>query len=297
MDLKPVITHDLLIKLYRARLPWEINEKIAPRDIVYEIFENISGFYAIAVDAWPALKAISTHGPDSIPDMYACLPTPGHPEFLQLSLGMHVLLDQATRYLFHGIDKRWMVWFDLVAREYSRKLRETLVVKQLYARAHWTEASFEYWLCTLWLLNTIAVHSEELTDQEDGIVWTEHMRRELEKHTGKRDPARDQDGLQDDIYAFPGVMRDESQFEDNPTLDRVGFWLLKNYQLHIPIIRRFGRNPYRNSLHGRESTEEEREWMEKTDHWLAIPLEIERQIKEDVVAQRWTPLGAGEPSP
>jgi hypothetical protein len=125
------------------------------------------------------------------------------------------------------------------------------------------------------------------------------MRKELEKYTGKRDPIGDEDGLQDDIYALPRAMRDESQFGDNPTLDCVGFWLLKNYQLHRLVIIRFGRktrNPYRNCIHGRESTEEEKRWMDETDNWMALPLEIEKRIREDVIAERWTPLGAEEKS-
>jgi hypothetical protein len=63
------------------------------------------------------------------------------------------------------------------------------------------------------------------------------------------------------------------------------------FDAHPPIVKTFGRYPYRNGAIGRESTPRELEWLEKTDHFAEVEPEVAMRIREDVLAGRWTPLG------
>ncbi|KAF3766457.1 hypothetical protein M406DRAFT_256109 [Cryphonectria parasitica EP155] len=69
--------------------------------------------------------------------------------------------------------------------------------------------------------------------------------------------------------------------------------MIEVIEVHKPIIDRYGRYPYRNAIEGRKSTEEELEWIEKTDHFAEAPPAVAERVREDVKAGRWTPLGAG----
>lgn len=61
--------------------------------------------------------------------------------------------------------------------------------------------------------------------------------------------------------------------------------------LHKPIIDAHGRYPYRNAIEGRDSTEAELEWVEKTYHFAEASLEVAKRVREDIAAGKWAPLG------
>jgi hypothetical protein len=60
---------------------------------------------------------------------------------------------------------------------------------------------------------------------------------------------------------------------------------------HWPIIKRFGRYPYRNAIFGRVSTEEEGKWLDDTGHFGEASPEVAERIRKDVEKGQWTPLG------
>lgn len=63
--------------------------------------------------------------------------------------------------------------------------------------------------------------------------------------------------------------------------------------IHKPIIDRFGRYPYTNPVRGRESTKEELEWAEKSEHFAEVPPPAAKQLENDYKVGVWQPLGAG----
>ncbi|KUI67327.1 hypothetical protein VM1G_02913 [Cytospora mali] len=72
------------------------------------------------------------------------------------------------------------------------------------------------------------------------------------------------------------------------------FFLFMVDDAHKPAGDRFGRYPYRNAIEGRMSTQEELEWMEKTDYFAAASPDVARRMKEDIEAGRRTPLEDAE---
>jgi uncharacterized protein (DUF924 family) len=60
-----------------------------------------------------------------------------------------------------------------------------------------------------------------------------------------------------------------------PTLELIGdgegkemaAMLVKAGAEHLEVVEKFGRYPYRNKVLGRESTEEEKKWLENPVHW------------------------------
>ncbi|KAJ6482596.1 hypothetical protein C8R45DRAFT_1215352 [Mycena sanguinolenta] len=69
------------------------------------------------------------------------------------------------------------------------------------------------------------------------------------------------------------------------------WWMLMLMDVHKPIIDRFGRYPYRNAIEGLDSTDEELEWIRKTDHFGEAPPDVAQKVKKDIAHGRWTPLG------
>lgn len=42
---------------------------------------------------------------------------------------------------------------------------------------------------------------------------------------------------------------------------------VKSSAEHLEVVKKFGRYPYRNKVLGRESTEEEKKWLENPPHY------------------------------
>lgn len=124
-------------------------------------------------------------------------------------------------------------------------------------------------------------------------VVGEDNRRALEAWSGRTDPAREEDdSVRRDIYAFPRLVT-VIDFDGFETFEDVGFFMCKVTDVHKPVIDRFGRYPYRNAIEGRESTDDEKAWIEKVDHFAEAPPDVAKRVKEDIAAGRWTPLGEG----
>ncbi|KAI3396512.1 hypothetical protein diail_12132 [Diaporthe ilicicola] len=292
-DLHSVITPLLLRQMSRARVPWPRTHRISGRELVTEFFSDDSRFSTAAKGAWPALRALShAHGPGAIPDMTGFLPSPEDPEFPEQAFGIHVLLDQAPRVLFKGIDGRWTSWFDKTARklyEYFYGLPERL---RPWARDAWAGSTFEYWACIAIEFNATMAHHESTGDQQLSAVHTEQLRRAVEGFSGHRDPIRD-DSTPLDEYSMVKLVSHVDLHQDWSFHESAFFFFMVD-DAHRPIVDRFGRYPYRNAIEGRDSTIDELEWIQKTDHFAEASPEVARRVRRDLAAGRWTPLGDEE---
>ncbi|CAP61970.1 uncharacterized protein PODANS_5_1410 [Podospora anserina S mat+] len=67
------------------------------------------------------------------------------------------------------------------------------------------------------------------------------------------------------------------------------------FDVHKPIIDRFGRYPYLNGITGRDANDGEEKWLEEINHFAEADEESVRRVREDVKAGRWSPLGTDTP--
>lgn len=293
-DVQAIITPLLLRQMCRARIPWAPTQHISGKEWVNEFFSDDSRFSDAVTVAWSALKALShAYGPDTVPDVTGFLPSPKDPGFPEQAFGMHVLLDQAPRVLFKGIDGRWTSWFDRTARKlygYYYSLPERL---RPWTRDAWAGATFEYWICIASEFNATMAHQESRGDQQLSATRIEQLRRMVEDFAGRRDPVRDGSSPPLDEYSMVDIVSHVDLDQDWP-FPKAAFFAFLVDDAHKPIIDRFGRYPYRNAIEGRESTADELEWIRKTDHFAEAEPEVAQRVRRDIAAGTWTPLGEGK---
>jgi hypothetical protein len=146
-------------------------------------------------------------------------------------------------------------------------------------------------------MGTPFVHSERAEDQEAALLFTEGTRAAVEMVSGMTDPYRAERGqILADLYGFPRVYKAGPPQGDGVTREGWTFWMGMLMDVHKPIVDRFGRYPYLNSMLAREGTPEEEVWAAKTEHFGEADEETKRKIQEDVKHGRWTPLGEGSRS-
>lgn len=293
-DLHSIITPSLLLEMWRARIPWTPTHHVSGKELMTEFFSDESRFSTAAQAAWPALKALSqAYGPDTIPDMTEFLPSPENFVFAEHAFGMHVLLDQAPRVLFKGIDGRWTSWFDKVARklyEYYYSLPERL---RPWTQEAWRGSSFEYWICVASELNATMAHRESEWDQRLSEVGIEQLRRAVEGFSGRRDPFRGGSSPPLDEYSMVRIVT-HVDLDQDWSFPKAAFFTFMVDDAHRPIIEKFGRYPYRNAIEGRDSTADELEWIRETDHFAEAEPGVAKRVRRDMAAGKWTPLGEGE---
>ncbi len=160
------------------------------------------------------------------------------------------------------------------------------------------DAGLDYWIGVRFWLDTPFVHSEHRQRQEIALAFTDETRSVVESVSGQEDPYRSKRGeILTDVYAFPRVYMAGPPEGDDVTRESWTFWMSMLMDVHVPIIGRFGRYPYQNAILGRQSTEEEAAWIEKTEHFAEEDEDVARKIKEDIKQGRWRPLGEGSLSP
>ncbi|KAF7328675.1 hypothetical protein MSAN_02469100 [Mycena sanguinolenta] len=245
---------------------------------------------------WPILKTLSRIGLDNMPDMMDFLPPPTDPDFALQCLGLQLVLDQAPRALCssESTDGRYIsAYFDPI----SRRLIDSWFALPAHLRPDsWVNRkdtmSLDYWiLLRLWLGAPI-VHNGTVPSQERALAFEEETRMVVEQMTGERDPNRAiRDTILSDIYAFPRMLRAGPPSGEGVTVTTWSWWMLKVMDVHKPIIDRFGRYPYWNAIQGLDSTDEELEWIQRTDHFGEAPPDVAKKVREDIAHGRWTPLG------
>ncbi|KAH8901498.1 hypothetical protein GQ53DRAFT_740381 [Thozetella sp. PMI_491] len=246
--------------------------------------------------AWPALLALSKVGLENMPDMMHFLPLPSAADFPPQCLGLQILLDQTPRVLCpaDSIDSRWVnSYFDIVSNKFARTWLGLPAEQRPDSWEAWGKqsASLDYWLRVRRLFSCPHVHCGTLESQELALAFNEETRRTVERISGQTDPNRaERQEILSDVYGFPRMLTEGPP--DNLTTVTWCWWTLKLSDIHKPIIDKFGRYPYRNTVQGLENTEEEVEWIEKTNHFAEAPSHVAQLVRDDIAAGRWTPLGS-----
>ncbi|OAA75797.1 hypothetical protein LEL_07785 [Akanthomyces lecanii RCEF 1005] len=307
-DLRSLITPGLLNFIVDAKIP---HSRTEPLDFA-EVTRSMSGSdfseKLQSTTARDALIVISQMAPNGkMPsatdlDLMSFLPPPESPEFPKQCLGLQLLLDQASRVLFGGVDGRWQsALFGPLAR---RLVGQWLALPAEQRPETWTRwrddagvSSFDYWLVSRLVWIAPISHDEDLESQRIALELTEETRSMVEDRFGVKDPYRaTREELLKDTLAFLREMpKGVPPKATDGSTDRATwmFWWCMILDAHWPIIERFGRYPYRNAILGRQSTEEEKQWLDATSHVAEAPPDVAEAIKRDIARGIWTPFGQG----
>ncbi|KAK5991987.1 hypothetical protein PT974_05383 [Cladobotryum mycophilum] len=295
-DLKSVLTPSLFKTLAEARAPFSKSEPLDFNLVGQQIFGFSSYDSKIRGPAWPALVALSETGLDNVPDLMSFLPDPSSPEFPQQCFGLVELLDQAPRALFRGVDGRWIdAYFGVLSQRLADAWYALPAEQRPDAWPRWRDevkVSFDYWVIVRFFFAAVFVHSESIQHQNIGLAMNEELRQLAESRTGETDPNRaERSVILSDTMAFAKDFSAGAPSGEDLTMQKWTFWFARLMDVHWPIINAYGRYPYRNAIIGRESTEEEKEWIEKTNHFAEASPEVAEHIRKDIAAGTWTPLG------
>lgn len=307
-SLKSLITPSLLNLIVENRIPFPTNQPLNFTEVARTFFAaDPARAASFQKAAWPPLLALSKVGLDNMPNLMDFLPPPPSPSFPKQCLGLQLLVDQGPRALCAGVDKRWQTgYFDIVAQRLAAAWLALPAHERPDSLTRWTTTTgdgggaaattttFDYWLYARLWFGAPFVHSESAEHQLVAVEFTEATRSAVEAASGMRDPWRERrEEVLGDVYGFPRVV--EAGPPEGPEVSREEWcwWYGMLMDIHKPIIDRFGRYPYNNAAQGRESTDEELQWIEKTGHFAEASAEVAKQIKEDVVAGIWKPLGTG----
>jgi uncharacterized protein (DUF924 family) len=226
---------------------------------------------------WPTLKAMSELDLDNVPDMMSFLPPVEHPDFPLQALGLQLVLDQAPRLLFDGINIRWTDgFFGPISIKYARQLQALPAELKPTLWSRWKDSvSVDYFIFIRLWFGAPWVHNE--STGEEALQFTEDTRAFVE---------------QLDLYGFPKMLKEiTAGAPGSPCSPAKGwFFLACLMDVHYPPLKKFGRYPYRNGAAGREHTPEEAEWSKNSGLFRELPDDVRRHIREDVANDRWTPL-------
>ncbi|KAJ4129129.1 hypothetical protein NW768_007662 [Fusarium equiseti] len=296
-----LITPTLLAQIAEGYLPFSKTENLNFSDLeskeAQEHFQNVCK----SSNARDALIGLSQLSPDaSLPDLdlMSLLPEPTAKGFPQQCFGLQLLLDQASRILFHGVDARWQSgYFGPLGRELAGQWYALPEDQRPYKWQRWQAlgvTSFSYWVATQTMWAAPFLHAEDLESQRIGLDLSEELRIAIEHHTGRKDTYRETRNitLKDDLIFLREVVKGppSDEGESSISLPNWAFWWCMILDAHWPIIKRFGRYPYRNAILARVSTEEEKKWLDDTGHFGEASPEVVERIREDVEKGIWRPL-------
>ncbi|KAH8886075.1 hypothetical protein GQ53DRAFT_750867 [Thozetella sp. PMI_491] len=289
-----LLTPELFEMLVNAKLPFSMTEPLDFEDVGQKQFKGKAPISKEVADhVWPVLQALSKVGLESIPDLTQFLPPATDDAFPRQALGLQLLLDQMTRSLFRGIDGRWRsAYFDLISQKYAHTLDTLPPDQKPWPWSRWkTFATLDYWvLARTWFICPF-VHSDELSDQERALNFTEETRRVVEEETGTVDPHRlERDVIMSTMHGVTPMIK-EGPPGSGATVQLYAYWICKLMDIHKPVVDKFGRYPYRNIYFGRENSPEEETWLQERDSMPSD--ELKNRMKQDIEAGIWTPLGAG----
>lgn len=295
-QLSTLLTPDLFETLVNARLPFSMAEPLDFEDVGQKQFKGKAPIpTTVGERVWPVLEALSKLGLESIPDLLLFLPPIADDGFPRQALGMQILLDQMPRALFRDIDGRWRsAYFDLISLKYAHTLDALPEEQKPWSWSRWkTFATLDFWvLARTWFICPF-VHSDEASDHERALVFTEETRNVVERETGTTDPHRaERDAIMSDMYGVSAMLK-KGPPGGGATVQIYAYWMCKLMDIHTPVIHRFGRYPYRNPYFGRQDTPEEEDWAQKRDGNPMASEELKSRLKQDIDAGIWTPLGAG----
>ena len=247
-----------------------------------------------------ALEPLSTIPLTEIPPLLPYLPSPSMPDFPPQALALHILLDQAPRLALRGQDTRWTFgYFGALTLRFAQELAALPVELQPQRVQRWQGLGYGFegaWL-RAFLLSTAFVHAEEPSAQRFGQeMIEEECRKGAEAHYGTADPTRvldEEDGK--DVTLFPKLVREAQDGAEGLKREEALWRLCRIVRVHEPIIKVFGRYPYRNGWLGRENGTGEADFRKSIGDFEAADPETARKVREDVEAGRWAPLQGGRP--
>ncbi|KAH8668825.1 hypothetical protein BX600DRAFT_435342 [Xylariales sp. PMI_506] len=295
-QLSTLLSPELFETLVNAKLPFSMTEPLDFEDVGQKQFKGKAPISSeVAERTWPVLEALSKIGLESIPDLLQFLPPINDDKFPRQALGLQLLLDQMTRSLFRGIDGRWRsAYFDMISLKYAHALDGLPEEQKPWSWNRWkTFATLDFWvLARTWFICPF-VHSDEVSNHERALKFTEETRDVVEKETGTTDPYRAQrDFIMSDLYGVSATLKEGPPIA-GATVQAYAYWMCKLMDIHTPVIYEFGRYPYRNAYFGRQDTPEEEAWANKRAGNPMASQELKNRVKQDIDAGIWTPLGAG----
>ncbi|KXJ86019.1 hypothetical protein Micbo1qcDRAFT_209397 [Microdochium bolleyi] len=328
-DLEPLLTPELFRLTVASHLNQSRDTPIDFRKFIADIFTGEPGIDPAVLRAktWPALCALSQipncHDPTSIAIIAEALssppflPAPEDPEFPKLSLGLLLFLDQGPRsFCTQGADVRYTDgFFADIALHVARRLLllpessgglPTTQRPGEWPRWQGQGVSADFFVLVRFMLGAVFVHHEHARDE--ARAFTEETRVWVEQRFGVTDPHREEmDKTFSDVVAFPQMVQamiagelpvkasarggGGEEEEQQPMGVAEGFFFLALlYDVHYPLVDKFGRYPYRNGALGRLHTPEEEKWLAEQTLFKELPDDLRVKIREDVEAGRWTPL-------
>ncbi|KAK8051901.1 hypothetical protein PG993_003286 [Apiospora rasikravindrae] len=314
-DLKALLSPEVLSLTVAEKLPWDKHAAIDFSEAIDWTFfggalhgtphqfitaEKEAFLHQKTLSALKLLASIGLAYMDMPHLLETLLPPPADTSFLEQALGLQLILDQAPRKLLGGpLDDRWVYgYFGELSAALAQQLRALPGAQSPHNWARWKDSvSLDYFVwARVWFAAPI-VHHESLA--HEAVAMTEELRVivESECEGGARDPYRDlPDEARWDLYGFPRMLearRGPSKGANGKSSVTAGcFWICALLDVHYPILEKYGRYPYRNSVLGRASTLDEEEWLQKAKLFKSPSPEVVKRIKADVEAGRWSPIGA-----
>ena len=282
--------------IFELAIPWPKDNPPNGKDWV----DCHNNFFMKKELFWEPLVAISKLDVDSMPSFMHLLPEPSSQEFPAQALGLLFLLDQAPRYICTGANERWRNgFFDVLALGLSLELRNLPLHLRINKFKRWEECGFSYahWCVIAVLVTAPLTHAEDLYIHENLLLPEVHeYRKETERYYNIIDAYHAKElsecltlDASSDTLAFSRFARDG--LPDTENIHDIVFWFCRVKEAHIPIIRIFGRYPYRYRAMGRDNSEMEKEFLEKTENFgVSVSEEDGKRIKEDVENGVWTAL-------
>ena len=290
--LATVLTPDLFYAVLKDRMPFDHTQPVDFSGVLARMGGDFGD--DVKEPAWTALRAISKIPLSKMPDMMQFLPAPSDAEFPKQFLGLLLIMDQGPRQLFSGVDDRWTSFFDEVVAKLAFQGYSLPEDQRPISFARWKAAGthFDYWVLVHFWLTAHFVHSESMEYHELALKLTEEKRKAVEARVNETDPNRaKREDILSDSTGFPRVAMGGPPQGDKVTMQEWAFWAGLLLDTHYPIVKEFGRYPYRNAIQGRENTEEEKAWIEKTNGFGVKDDESTAKVREDIKNNRWTPLG------
>lgn len=295
-DLTTVLTNEFYNLMVEAWLPFDKAQQIDFSESINKLFcQENDAIKQLQPKLWLALEALSKLGLENIPNLMSFLPSVEDPYFPLQSLGLQLLLDQAPRTLFRGIDIRYTyAYFDEISIRYAKRLQAEPQHLNPSSWIRWKDSvTIDYFVLVRLFYGAPFVHHERMADQ--ALEFTNATREFVEKVFAVRDPNRDQPRMHWDLYGFPKMMK---RIRDGEPKSPCGvadgwFFLAHLMDVHYPLLKKFGRYPYQNGALGRDTTPEEDEWMHMSGFFRESAPDVKKRIRDDVENGRWTPLGAG----
>ena len=297
-QLGEILTPELLCKVYELGIP-------APSASAKELFDGFFGENPGRDDTLRALVFDSALIPLSklpallqpeIVDWLQILPEPSSNDFPLQALGLHYLLDQSTRICCKGINSRWpSSFFDPLALQLGKQLDALPQDKSPYKSAKWMQCGLTWQASALRasVLTTAHIHSELLSSQQRGQQLVEDLRNEVELFSGRECPYRSSDEADlQDAHGLPRLVFNPPSVSEHDDVDKYLFFSFRVDRVHLPVITKFSRYPWRNTSAGRVSTDEELRFIDEINHFGCQKPEVAEKIRKDVESGNWSPVTA-----